>query len=208
VCDVWAATTNINILLSKGARHLLLVNADNVERAKKKYTNAVVIGQSLSLPITFFNSSNYPYDVARVKVRDKIILYMTNNGTKIIELAFVKRASKVFSVSFSNLNSLAKHLKGLREEIYLIPAGEMEFSDPKVLEDLICIQTLEALLKGKRVDIKRSEKSAKNFIQKAYGYQEFDQQKNFELVFKTNNLSVIPLYKKTKDGLIRVSNIY
>lgn len=208
VCDVWAATTNINTLLSKQVGRLFLVNQYNVQEAKRKYRKSLVIGQSLKLPKDFFDTSNNPYDVANARVKNKTVLYMTNNGTRIIELALAKKASKVISVSFSNLNCLAEYLRGFEENVYLIPAGEVEFANPKVIEDKVCLQTLKKFLKGGVADIGRSEKIALDFIKKAYGYQRFDQKRNFEIVFKTNDLQIIPLCERTRNNWISVSNIY
>ncbi len=207
VCDAWGATTNISTLLAKEVKELFIVNKDNVEKAKDRYKDSLVIGESMALPKNFFDVSNYPYDVSKAEAKDKTVLFMSSNGSRVIELAFKKKAKKVLTVSFSNLRSMGKYLKNSKENIYLIPSGENSISDPKVIEDLICVEDLDKIIKGETVELKRSHDLAKAFIRKIYGHQNFDQEANFEVVFNMKNLDVIPICSWEKDGWIRIRNV-
>src|SRR5260221_7441966 len=100
IADVWAATTNITSFFRKGVNRLLIVNKNNVERAKKEYKDALVIGENFELPKNFFDTSNLPSDIENIDVKNKIVLFMSDNGSRIIELAFKKKAKKVITVSF------------------------------------------------------------------------------------------------------------
>lgn len=207
IADVWAATTNINSLLTKGVKNLLIVNRNNVQKAKNKYRDALTIGESLQLPKSFFDSSNYPSDIERMEVKNKTILYMSNNGSRIIELAFEKKAQKVITISFTNIASVSEYLRGLKENIYLIPAGEIGNADHKAAEDLICIESLNKMLKGKGVDLDKEQKTAQSYIGTNYASENFDRDFNFKIIFNLNNSRVIPLCNLETEGWIKIEDL-
>ena len=187
IADVWGATTNITTFLRKGVKKLLIVNKNNVQRAKTEYKNALVIGESLELPPGFFDASNYPSDVTSIDVENRIVLYMSNNGSHVIESAFQRKAIKTITVSFTNIRVISDYLKNLKENVYLIPSGDIGSSDSKVAEDLICVESLDKLIKGKTVDLEKAQEDAKSFISVNYGDENFDQESNFKVVFNLNS---------------------
>lgn len=204
VADVWGATTNINSFFRKGVKKLFIVNANNVKRAKNFYKDALIIGESLELPKNFFDSSNYPSDIEKVNVRGKTVLYMSNNGSRIIEFVIRKGTKKVITVSFTNISAVANYLKREKENIYLIPSGDIESVNQKVLEDLICVESLDKLTRGVHVDLEKAQKEAENFIKINYAKENFDQVSNFKIVFNLNSSKAIPVCNQEKQGWIKV----
>jgi len=207
VCDVWAATTNINTLLAKEIGKLLIVNANNVIDAKERYKDALIIGESLKLPKTFFNTSNYPWDVAKTEAKNKTILYMSNNGSRIIEMVLKKGAKKAITVGFTNIAAINGYLKGSKENIYLIPSGNIENADKRAREDLICVEALDKLLRGENVDLKRVQEESKTCIEVDYANETFDRDLNFKIVFNLNGSESIPLCNQDKRGFIKVVDL-
>lgn len=200
VADVWGGTTNIATLLKNKPKKLLLVNRKNVESAKDEYPNAFVIGESTDLPKKFFNISNYPSDVANAKIKDNIVLYMSNNGTKVIELAFSKGGKKIVPVSFTNIQVVTDYLKRLDEQIYLIPAGDL---GRRVDEDFYCVVSLEKMIKGESVNLEEMQEKSKSFIREFYSGEIFDEESNFAVVFAENSSSLMAICTQSK-GFIEI----
>jgi len=117
IADVWAATTNITTFLTKDTKNLLIVNINNVQKAKNKYRDALTIGESLKLSKNFFDASNYPTEIEKIDVKNKTILYMSNNRSRIIELVFKKKAKRVITVSFTNITSVCEYLDSLKDKL-------------------------------------------------------------------------------------------
>ncbi len=203
VSDIYAATTNIPSFISRGAKELIIVNENNVLKAKEQYRNALVIGESLNLPENFFDLSNHPCLLEKLDVKDKTILYMTNNGSKVIEMAINKSANQVIAVSFVNIAAIASFLKRSGEKVVLISAGAMDFKDRKVAEDFICNRILADLLKGKRIVWNKNLRKAENFIRSYYKCKNMNQE--IETLFSLNKYSVIPSCSINENGFIQIS---
>lgn len=95
VLDINAATTNLALILSKGVNKLIIANEKNVFSLKKKYKDAFVIGESNTLPEELFNCSNLPSDIVKQKLAQRGVLYMSNNGSKVIEKNFRLGCKKI-----------------------------------------------------------------------------------------------------------------
>ncbi|MDP2585562.1 MAG: 2-phosphosulfolactate phosphatase [Candidatus Levybacteria bacterium] len=208
VCDVWAATTNIVSFFRKGAKNILIVNNNNVQKAKSRFRDALIIGESLQLPKNFFDSSNYPTDIEKIDVKNKTILYMSNNGSIIIELALKKSAKKIITVSFTNITSVNEYLRDLKETIYLIPSGDMGSSDKKGAEDLICVESLGKMLKAKNVNLNIAQEEAKGYIRTNYADEKFNRNLNFKIAFNLDSSKVVPICSQEKEGWIKVTRLF
>ena len=205
VADVWVATANITSFLRKGVKKLLIVNKDNVQKAKGEYKDALIIGESLELPISFFDASNFPSEIEKKDIENRTILYMSNNGSRIIELALKKKAKEVITVSFTNIAVISEYLRNLKQNIYFIAAGEIQGADRKAHEDLICIESLDKMLKGQNVDLNKAKEWAKSYIVANHKYKSSEQ--DLRLVFHLNSSKAIPLCSKEKEGWIKVGDL-
>jgi phosphosulfolactate phosphohydrolase-like enzyme len=203
VTDVWGATTNISLLLEKKVKKLILVNSSNVKKAKNEYQNALVIGESTELPKNFFDASNLPSDVANSKANNKTVLYMSNNGTKIIELVLNKRAKKVIPVSFLNIKAVTDYLMDINEKLYLIPAGDL---GKPVDEDLYCVDALEKMLKRRDVNLEEAQEKSKSFIRVFYADKTFDENLNFNFTFNLNSTNIMATCNQNQQGFIEIQS--
>jgi 2-phosphosulfolactate phosphatase len=206
VADVYAATTNIASFLTRGAKNLLVVNKDSIFETRKKFNDAVVIGEGLAdVPIGFFDATNVPWDNFDIKVKGKTIIYMTNNGTKVIEELFNRGAKIISAVSFANISKVADWLKkNIDSEINLIPAGEGSFKDKRAYEDLACVEALRDLLLGRKVPFQVTFKKIKKYICENYHSADFDT--DFKIILKRDRYPVLPFCKREKEGLIRIES--
>lgn len=207
IADVFGATTNITSFLTRGVKNLFIVNESNVQKAKDEYENVLIIGESLRLPENFFDSSNAPSEIEKIDVKNKTILYMSNNGSKIIELAFKKKAKEVITVSFTNIATVGKYLSCVKENVYLIPAGDVECDSRKADEDLICIEALDKILKGKNVDLDKAQKNAQVYIKANYSAKKFDHASNFKIMFNLNSSKIMPVCKRNSQGFIKIEDL-
>lgn len=205
VCDTWGATTNIATILANGVDKLFIANADNVKKAKETYTDALVIGESKILPKEFFHSSNYTYHVAATDVTGRVVLFMSNNGSRVVEEVMQRQPKEILTVSFSNLEAVANYVKSLKQDIFLIPSGDNNKPDPKVLEDLLCIESLDKIIHGEDIHLAETKQFARSYIERIYGNEKFDKKLNLDVVFNTTT-QVVPscVYE---DELIRVRNV-
>lgn len=204
IIDVNAATTNISMLLARKAKELFIINENSVIQLKEKHPGCLITGESNTIPNGFFDANNCTNIIAKLPIEDKTILYMSNNGSRTIELAFTKKAKKVLICSFTNIHIVTNWLrKQQTEEIYLIPAGDKQFKDPKVLEDKICAEAINALLNGKSIKWESIFIEVKEYI--STHYTDFSNEET-AMQFAVDKYPVLPLCIKDVKGQIRIIN--
>lgn len=207
VLDINAATTNLAIILSKGVKKLLIANDTNIFSLKKKYKDAFIIGESRTLPNTLFNSSNLPGEIIKKKLKNKTVLYMSNNGSKVIEKLFKLGAKTVITAGFVNLQSAVIFLKEIKmESLILIPAGESVFPDRKSHEDLYCAKAIRSLLKKGMLNINYLNK-AKRFVSSHYYPYMKDIEGNLQIEFALNRYPIVPVCKHNYNHEIIVTKV-
>ncbi len=63
------------------------------------------------MPLEFFDFSNFPHNNRKADISGKQVIYMSNNGTKVIRQSLFKQADKVIVVAFTNISKVANWLK-------------------------------------------------------------------------------------------------
>ncbi|MDO8498255.1 MAG: 2-phosphosulfolactate phosphatase [bacterium] len=187
VIDVNAATTNLPLLLSKDIRGLTVVNEGNVLSLKKGCNNPLVIGESKILPEKVFDASNLPPDFLRLDFTGREVLYMSNNGSRVIEKLLSLEAGRIITASFVNLevaiNWLRKHGQ---QRVLLIPAGERYFPGGKSMEDYYCAQYIQKALEGENPDLEGYLQRSRAFMMTRYDWP------NMELAEKVSQVELTP----------------
>jgi len=205
VCDVFAATTNIASFLARGAKELLLVNAQTLRLVKNHHPDAWVIGDRGTLPKKIFHASNHPSEVVRLNVLHKTVIYMSANGTRMIEEAFRKGAKRIVTASFTNIDAVASWLREKKtSEIILLPAGEINLPDQRSREDKICAEVLRDILEERDADWESRLKEAERFI--CANYHMVHPEAEYAVVLARNRYPVVPLCEPVRKGLIRVTD--
>jgi len=203
VADVWAATTNIAHFISRGTARLLVVNSTSVREVKKRFPGALTIGESLDLPKDFFDVSHIPPASINADVAGRIVIYMSNNGTRVIGDVFTKGATDIVCITFSNLPSVVTWLMNTREKsISVALSGEITFEDKKSMEDLYCAQALRDMLADPKADISRYIEQAQEFM--VPHYKGINVKRDFKVALTPGLYPVVPLCTKLEDGLIEV----
>lgn len=208
VADVFAATTNLSYLLSQKIEDLILVNSAIFKKIKKIFPDALIIGESPD-PAIKFAASNNPFYIRKINITGRKVLYMTNNGTRVIQLALDRGAAKVYTAGFVNLNAVATFLKlKSLSDIILVPAGEYQlpkwgYSSDHALEDLFCVQVLKTIVEEKKPKLEKKISKARKFILQYYPKRE-TRKVDLEIIFNVNSLAIVPVCRYKNNDLIHV----
>ncbi|MBI2029235.1 2-phosphosulfolactate phosphatase [Candidatus Gottesmanbacteria bacterium] len=203
IVDAFAATTNIPIILSKKPKKLIIINGEILDKAKKIYPDGLVIGESTTLPKKTFICSNFPSDIIKCKFKNKIVLYMSSNGTKAIESVW-RLTNHTVSCSFNNMLAVKKYIHNKKENnITVVMAGEFY---KKVLEDQLCA---EAIIK----EIKEEKYSWSDVSDKLIEYIKFHYKavrkdfQSLDLTLNKNSYNIVPGLFKNNNSFLEVKSL-
>lgn len=204
VIDAWAATTNIPILLSQKPKRLIITNEEKLFLSQKIFPDALTIGESITLPKETFSASNFPADIVKANFRGKTVLYMSSNGTKLIEAIFNK-TGVVISCSFNNLSAVCKWFYLQKEkELSIIMAGEL---GKEVEEDRVCADILEKELKGFYYNWDATAKGIKKCINSYYSAFSEKVVDSLSYVVDRNRYVLVPKVFRNREGFLEINNM-
>lgn len=219
VVDVCAATTNIAAFIHSGVSELLLVNKNNILQMHEIYKDAFVVGESKDPEIfRILDGLNSPSFLIRnnifQKTKGKRVLYMTNNGTRVIMSLTDKKPERIITASFVNFSSVVSYLKNkIKTDIYIVPAGEINFQGGKAEDDLIFTEILKDKLCDVPIESKKVLKKLRIIIKKNYlplylreNMTREDMESDISIISKINYFPVVPLCFFGKTGLISIKN--
>lgn len=206
VIDSYAATSNVNIMLQKKPKKLLVINEKNLRKAVNKYPDGLLIGESDKFAFEFL-SSNHPSDIIKLNLNNKIVLYMSINGTKVFE-KFISKYKRIITCAFVNLRPVSRWLIEQKiSEVSLIMSGDIsESRREKVEEDKICADILKYELDKQSYNWSIYKEKITDFINSYYG----NPQKRYlslPLVLDLNRYNVVPLVFRNKAGFLEVKKI-
>lgn len=163
--DAWAASLNIDILLFKKPRHLIVVNENNLKKAIKTYPKALLVGESDQLSPKHFFASNQPGEIDKVPATGKNILWMSVNGSKVIEKAVQMTKGKVVIGSTGNVNTLARYFSLKKGTVVVIYAGNR---GQKVAEDKLCGDLIVKAILKQKINWQEEVKKIAQVIKSSY----------------------------------------
>jgi 2-phosphosulfolactate phosphatase len=147
IIDVIRAFTVSHLAFHQGARKIYLVK--EVEEAfelKRKAPSYLLVGEIEGLPIAGFDGDNSPVNLAKMDLRNKVLVQRTTNGVKCVlnNLA----AEYVLVTGYSCAISTAEFVKSLVchrniQAINIIasnPTGDEDFACAEYIRDLILDQ--------------------------------------------------------------------
>lgn len=202
VIDAYAATTNLVLILSQNPKNLILVNSTNYQKVKSAYPDSIVVGESLTLPSNFFDVTNLPVDIAKSSLQGKTIIYMSINGTKVIDNIFNK-SKLVLACSFTNIKAVKNYLLNKKiGDLTIIMAGDEE---AKVDEDKICADVLTMELTDKSYNWNVYLKKVKDFIN-SYYINSDKRKESLPYVLDLNIFNIVPIVVISKQGFLEIKN--
>jgi 2-phosphosulfolactate phosphatase len=136
VIDVLRATTTMIIALENGCSGFIPVST--VEEAMqlaalKKDPDLLLGGERNAMPLEGFHLGNSPRDYRPEKVRGKVVVLTTTNGTQALLAA--RKAAEVFIGAFLNISALSRRLEETGRDVIIACSGEKSLF---CLEDTVC----------------------------------------------------------------------
>lgn len=203
IIDSWAATTNISIILSQRPERLIITNEKKLVESQSLFPDALTIGESNILPKETFARSNFPYDISQGDFKDRIILYMSTNGTKLMEATFAK-TKQIVSCSFNNLSAIKNWLiRKNEQEVTIIMAGQMGI---EAQEDRVCADILEKELKGDIYSWQMVAREVEKYIKNYYIIPQ-KYQGSLPYVLDLNAYNIVPVAVRNKQGFLEIKRL-
>jgi 2-phosphosulfolactate phosphatase len=140
VSDILRASSAICTAFMNGAKQIIPVGS--IEEAKKyKDKGYLVAAERDGVKLDFADFGNSPYNFTSKRIKEKIVVYSTTNGTQAINLA--SKAFKVAIGSFLNIQALADWLISEKRQTIILCAG---WKDRFSLEDSVFAGSLVQML--------------------------------------------------------------
>lgn len=145
VVDVLRASTTVAVALANGARSVVPVaSTEEALRIARSIGRGEVLlcGERRGLPIEGFDLGNSPEEFAPERVRGRVLVMTTTNGTR--ALLSAAGARHVFVAAFVNLDAVVRALSGSGEEALILCAGR----EGRVgADDALCAGRIAAALR-------------------------------------------------------------
>lgn len=184
VIDVLAATTNMLDFHEHGAR-VFLTNRNQIishYQELSREQEVLLVGEADPKTAEILNSnglsfaaSNSPIHIRAANfletINGRALLYLSNNGTRVINLAFENGAKRVITANFLNVLNVAEVLLGRNfgEQICIVPSGEIQFtSEFREGEDMNCALALKSLLESPLPDLTDLRAKSRDYIVDRY----------------------------------------
>ena len=208
VVDLWAATTNLVLMLGKKPARLIIVNDDKFPEAHLVYPGAILIGESQGIPKEKFASSNEPSEISQVNIYDKNVLYITFNGTRVLGAFSNRERGLVFAASLANYWIVADYLKKANVgKISFIASGNLtgELQGREFTEDWMVAELLEKELKGESYDYSKVQTRIKKVVEDIYGVQSsLSPEKRFWPFIFGAQVDILPTAFMNGEGFVEI----
>lgn len=201
VIDAFAASANMSILLSKNPRRLVVVNEQNLKRARKLYTGSLLVGESSLLKKEEFTCSNELKDMYQADVMGKDVLWLSDNGSRVFEKTMATQNDIVVAGAFCNTKEVAKYFLNQPKDIpiIIIMAGNR---GRKVDEDRLCADVIEDRLLNRQFDWNKIKREAEKGVRSYCLKSEAD--RNLPYLFRLDEFNIVPQCVINKDGFIEI----
>jgi len=136
VIDALRATSTMIVAFENGCSAFIPVSTVEEARklaAERRDLDLLLGGERRALPVEGFHLGNSPRDYRPEKVKGKVVIMTTTNGTQ--ALVGARGAADVFIGAFLNLSALSRRLIEAGRDILIACAGEKGFF---CLEDTVC----------------------------------------------------------------------
>jgi 2-phosphosulfolactate phosphatase len=150
VIDVLRATSTAAVLLSRGAKELVvLATPDELSLLPEGGGPYLYVSEMSRLAQAGERIDNSPALAATLELGARTPVLITTNGTRALDAAAAK-AGEVLAASFLNVSAVAAHLaQSGAGRVALVPAGDFANDDVRA-EDDRCAEALQKLLLGER----------------------------------------------------------
>ncbi len=121
--DVYRSTSTMPVMLRNNARFIIPVGSvSEAKEIKKKNPDYILAGERYGFKVPGFDLSNSPYESSKMDFENKIIIFTSTNGTKVLQK--IKDSERIFIASFVNMKSTVEAIKKLGlQDIDIITSG-------------------------------------------------------------------------------------
>ncbi len=147
--DVFRSTTTLPLMLYRKAEYIIPVRTiTETRKLKEKNPQYITSGERYGIRIPGFNYDNSPYAILNSDLSNKIVLFTSTNGIKVL-YKIMNYPGKIYLSSFVNFNATYNAIKNY-DKISLIVSNR---PDGKSDEDYIYADMLENKLNGNDINI-------------------------------------------------------
>lgn len=146
VVDACAASVNMAILLSKSPQRLVVVNKENLQRARGIYVDIMFLGETEDEELSgLFDVDNRPQNIVQAEVAGRNLVWMSINGSRVMEGVMQRTNGEIIVGSFQNFSAVVSYLRERGEAVNLIMAGDRGTEVPG---DRLSAEVIEKKLLG------------------------------------------------------------
>jgi 2-phosphosulfolactate phosphatase len=217
VIDVLRATSTMIIALENGCSGFIPVST--VEEAMqlaalKKDPDLLLGGERNAMPLEGFHLGNSPRDYRPEKVRGKVVVLTTTNGTQALLAA--RKAAEVFIGAFLNISALSRRLEETGRDVIIACSGEKGLF---CLEDTVCAGAIIDRLEQEGVSLLKNDAAwAAKVLYEYYGgdiygmlvecdwgqyLESVGLGKDLRICAQTDSSQLVPVYREGKIFLDR-----
>lgn len=200
VIDTWAATHNLSLILSKNPQKLFITNEHQYSKLQQHYPRAVLVGESQTHDLDFY-SSNHPPDIKKADLKNKVVLFMSYNGTRVFEKLMQSQA-KAYALSFSNLAAVAKLLQHQPPPLTIIKSGTQGKPAP---EDEACANVFTKQLNNHSYDWFSHKTNVFQAMQQTYDLYDNFRLDSARAVLHKDIFETVPVCHKTPKGYLHIT---
>ncbi len=145
--DIFRSTSTMPLMIKNGAKYIIPTKTVKEARAiKAENPDYVLAGERLGRRMRGFEYGNSPYEVWEENFRDKIVVFTSTNGTKVLDK--IKGTGRILIGSFINLSAT---INAVTSEPYvsIVVSGR---PDGVADEDHFFAEYLKARLTGESAD--------------------------------------------------------
>jgi 2-phosphosulfolactate phosphatase len=144
IIDVFRAFTVGCYAYDSGAvRIIATAEIDEAFLLKKKYSNAILVGERDEKIIMGFDYGNSPTEIIKADLRGKTVIHTTTAGTQ--GLINAKNANEVITGSFVNAGAVVRYIKAVNpDQVSLVAMGYRASISAE--EDLLCAELIASQL--------------------------------------------------------------
>jgi 2-phosphosulfolactate phosphatase len=174
---------------------------------RKKYRNAILIGERHEKKISGFDLGNSPTEVLKTDLSGKTVIHSTTAGTN--GLVSATGASILLAGSLVNAVAISEYILSVRpEHISLVAMGYRAHQSAE--EDLVCAQYIKSLVSGSNRSYEKEISDLKNNSGKRFFCAEnleFSPPTDFFLCTMLNRFSFVLKAERRHDGNIDLNRL-
>jgi 2-phosphosulfolactate phosphatase len=192
---------------SGASRIIATAEAEEAFMLKKKYTNAVLIGERNEKIIEGFDFGNSPTEILKTSLYGKTVIHTTTAGTR--GLIKAVNADLVITGSLVNAGAVARYVEAINpDQVTLVAMGYRATISAE--EDLLCAEIIESSLNKKNQNFEKRIEGLRNTSGRRFfdpANIEFSPPTDFFLCTMVNKFNFILKAETRFDGNIDLMKI-